>query len=86
MTDTYDMSNITQAELQELISENTSRIAESKETMVGEHSMQAHSSCMKKSFVAKIAQRSMAVDNLNLLSDEDLPQMWEGRENCRERG
>lgn len=52
--------------------------------MVSEHSMQAHRSRMQDALVAKIRQTGVAMDDLNLLTNEDLSQDWEGREDSRE--
>ena len=76
MRDTDDMPNVTQAEFKQLVSQNTGRIAEAKQTMVCKHSMQAHRSRMQQAFVTEVAERGMSVNNLDLFPDEDLPQYW----------
>lgn len=77
------MANIAQTELEQLVRHYTGRITESKETVVREDGVQTHRSSMQQSFVAKIAERSMAVNNLNLLSDENLPENRKRGEDSR---
>jgi hypothetical protein len=73
MTDANDVIDIAQAELQQLVGNDAGSIAEAKETMIGEDCMKAHGSGVQDCLVAKIAERRMAMDDLNVLSNEDLP-------------
>lgn len=72
MANTYDMSNIAQTKFEKLIGHDASSIAEPKQAVIGEDSMQTHGSGVKYALMAQIAERAMAMDNLNLLSNEDL--------------
>ena len=49
--------------------------------MVSKDSVQTHGPRVKQTLMAQIAQRRMAVDYLDLLTDKDLPQEREGAEN-----
>lgn len=69
---TNHMVHITQAEFEQLVCHDTPSIAKPEQTMISEDSAQAHRACMQYAFVAQIAERSMAVDDLNLLPNEDL--------------
>jgi hypothetical protein len=48
-------------------------------------SSQTHSPSMKDSLVAKAAQTCVAMDDLNLFSDDDIPEDWEKGEDGRHR-
>ena len=86
MTDANNMSHITQTEFEQLVRQDTRRITEPKETVVRKHSHQSHRPCVQESLMAKITQTRMAVNNLNVLTNEDLPQNGErGEENTQNR-
>lgn len=78
MAHTYDMPNITQAELEQLVRHNAACVAEPKQTMIGEHGPHAHRACMQDAFMAQVAERGMTVDDLDLLADKDIPQDRKG--------
>lgn len=86
MTDTYDVPDITQAELKQLVSQYTSCIAKAEQAVISEDRVETHGPGVKKSFVTEVAQRSMTMDNLDLFSDENLAQDREGGEDSRECG
>lgn len=67
------MSHVAQAELEQLIGHDTSGVGETKQAVISEYGMQTHSPGVQKSFVAEIAQGCMAVDDLDLLPNKDLP-------------
>ena len=73
MRHTDHMSNIAQTEFQQLVRHDASCIAEPKQAMISKHSMQTHRPSVQQRFKGEIAERGMAVDDLNLLPDEDLP-------------
>lgn len=54
--------------------------------MVGEDRAQTHCACVQYAFVAQIAERCMAMHNLCLFPNEDLPQQRERAEHRRESG
>lgn len=86
MTNTNDMIHITQTKLQQLIRDNTARITKPKQAMVRKDRIQPHRPCMQDPFVAEIRQTGMTMDDLDPLSDEDLPEDRKTREDggeCR---
>ena len=86
MTNAYDMPHITQAKLQQLVCQYTRRIAEPKQTVIGKHSDQSHRPRMQKSFVTKITEGCVTMNDLNVLANEDLPQDGKGTKYGRESG
>lgn len=84
MADTDRMVNITQGEFKQFISENRCRIGESEERMVREDSPQSHSTGMEDSFSTKATQTCMTVNNINILSNNNVPEYGEEREDGRE--
>jgi hypothetical protein len=52
VTDAYDMVDVTQSELQELVREDGPSISKAKETVVCKNSPQAHGTGMQDGFVA----------------------------------
>lgn len=80
------MINITKCKLEQLIGEDRCCIGESKERVVCEDSSQTHGARMEDSFSTEATQTSMAMDNINLLSDDDIAEYWEKGEDggeCR---
>lgn len=77
MRDANDMTDITQTELQELVGHNARSITKPKQAVVCEDSHQAHSPRVQKTLMAEIAQTGVAMHDLYLLTDENLPQCWE---------
>ena len=51
-----NMSHIAQAELEQLVCQDTSRITEPEQTVVSEHSVQTHRPRMQQAFMAQIAE------------------------------
>lgn len=76
MADTDNMPDITQTELEQLIGHDASSIAEAEKTVVGEHSAHAHRPRVQNAFVAKVAERGMTVDELDLFAYENLAKDW----------
>lgn len=66
------MINIAENKLEQLVCQDTRRIREPKERMIGKHSPQSHGSCMQDAFVAERAKTAVAMDNFNLLTDADV--------------
>lgn len=52
--------------------------------MIREHSPQPHSPSMQYGFVAETTQAGVAMDNLNLFSNEDISKDWEAGEDSGE--
>jgi hypothetical protein len=69
MAHTDTVINITQNEFHEFVGENCTRIRKSKERVVGEDSPQAHRTGMQDGLMAKTAETSMAMNNLNALTN-----------------
>ena len=77
MRDANDMTNITQTKLQELVGHNARRITKPEQAVVCEDSHQAHSPRVQEALMAEIAQTCVAMHDLYLLTNENLPQCWE---------
>lgn len=84
MTDTNYMVNITQRELKQLVRQNRSRIGEPEQRMIREHRAYSHRARMKNRFMTETAQTSMTMNNLNLLTNHNVPEHRKKGENCRE--
>lgn len=80
------MSHVTQTELQQLVGHDAGRIAEAEETVICEDRVQTHGPRVQQAFVAQIAERGVAVHNLDLLTNENLAQQWKRAEDGRESG
>ena len=74
MAHTNRMIHITQTKLQQLIRHDTRRITEPKKRVISEHSPQTHGPRMQDAFMAEITQAGMAMNDLDALTDEDLPE------------
>ena len=72
MRDTDDVPDIAQAELEQLVRQDTRRIAEAEQAMIGKDSMQTHRPSVQEAFMAKITERGVPMDDLDLLSNENL--------------
>lgn len=77
------MVDITQSELQELVGENAGGVCETEEGVVGEDGAKAHSSCVEDGFMAETTQTGVTVNDLDLLSDDNVA---EDREEGEDRG
>ena len=85
MTDANYMVHITQCKFEQLICQDTRRIRETKKRMIREHRPQPHSPSMQDGFMTQTAQARMTMHDLNLLSDDNVPEDreegkygWEG--------
>lgn len=72
-----DMIYVAQSKLQKLVREDTSRIGEAKERMVRKHRPEAHRPRMEDGLMTETAQTCVPMDDLNLLSDDDVAEDWE---------
>jgi hypothetical protein len=86
MTDADDMVNITQGELQKLVGQYTSGIGKSEQGVVGEDGPQSHGSGVQNGLETQVAQAGMAMDNFNLLPDDDVSKDWKEGEDGGEGG
>jgi hypothetical protein len=78
------MVNITQCEFKQFIGENRCRIGKSEKRMIREDGPQPHSAGMKDSFSAKATQTCMAMNDINVLSNDNVSKYGEEREYGRE--
>ena len=69
MAYTNTVINITQNEFHELVSENSTRISETKERVISKDRSQTHRTGMQNSLMTKTAKTSMTMHNLNSLTD-----------------
>lgn len=83
MANAYDMIDVTQGKLKQLVREDRSGVGKSEQGVVCENSAQAHSPSMKDSFMAETAQARVAVDDVNLLADDNVPEDGEKGEDGR---
>lgn len=83
MGDTDHMPNITQTKLKQLVGHDASGVTEAKQRVIGKHGAQRHGPRVENAFMAEITQTAMAVYDLNVLPDEDLPQNRKGAEHRR---
>jgi hypothetical protein len=74
MTDTDDMVDVTQGELQQLIGENRAGVGKAKQRVIGKDGAEPHGSGMEDGFVAEAAQALMAMDDLDLFADDDIAE------------
>ena len=68
MADTYDMINVAQYELEELVCEYTSGIRKAEQTMVGKDGPQSHGPSMQYRLETKGAEAAVTVYNFNAFS------------------
>lgn len=83
MADTYYMVNITQCEFKKFVRKDRSRIGKPKQRVICKHCPQSHSPSMKNSLVTEAAQTSMPVNDMDLLTNDDIPEYGEKGEHRR---
>lgn len=76
MTDTNYVIHITQGKLEQLVGEDTGSIRKPKQRMIREDCPQSHCPRMQDGFVAETAQACMAMHDLNLFSNNNVPEDW----------
>jgi len=74
MADTNDMVNVTQREFQQFICQNTGSICEAKQGMIRENCPYSHGPGMENGLEAKTTETGMAMYNLYLLADNNIPE------------
>lgn len=86
MADAYNMINITQREFEELVGQYTPSVCESKQRMISEDRPQPHGPTMQNCFMTQTTQAPVAMHNLNLLPNHNVPEYreegkygWESR-------
>ncbi|KAH3665942.1 hypothetical protein OGAPHI_004131 [Ogataea philodendri] len=72
MTDTYHVTDVCQSELQQLVAQYGSHVGETKERVICEHRSDSHCVGVQYGFVAHGAEGAVAVDKIDIFSNEDL--------------
>jgi hypothetical protein len=80
------MVDIAQRELEQLVREDTASIRKSKQTVIRHGRPQPHSPRMQYSLIAQVAQTGMAMNDFNLLANDDVSEDRKGGEDSWERG
>lgn len=86
VTDANDMVNVAKRKLEELVGQDTGSIRKAKEGVVRKDCPNAHSPGMQGGFPAKTAERSVAMHNVDLFTNDDIAKYGEEREDGWERG
>lgn len=86
VTDAYDMVNITQRKLQQLVRKNAPQLRKAIQRVIRIHRPQPHRPAVQDGLVGHGAQRRVAVHDLDALADEDVPQHGKQREDGGEDG
>jgi len=68
------MVDVTQAEFEQLVGENTRRIGKTKQRVVSEDCSQPHRSGMQDCLMAQVAQTCMTMDNVDALAQHDVAE------------
>jgi hypothetical protein len=84
MTDANNMVHVTESELQQLVSKDTGSICKSKEGVICKDGPQPHSPAMEDCLLAETAQTAMSMNNLDLLSYDDISEDGKEGEDCGE--
>lgn len=80
MADTDNMIHITQRKLEQLVGQNAGSIRKTKQGVVRKHRSQTHGPRMQDSFMTEVAKTRVAMNNLDLFANNDVPKDWEERE------
>lgn len=84
VADTDDVVHVAEGELEDLVCQDAGSIRKAKQRVICEDGTQTHGPTMENGLMTQSTQARMAVDNLDLLSDKDVAQDREGREDSRE--
>ena len=79
---TYYVVHVAEGELQHLVGENAGCIGKAEERVVCKDRANAHRSCMQDGFVTKVTQAPMAVDNVDVLAQNDISEKGKEGEDC----
>jgi hypothetical protein len=71
---TDDMVNIAEGKLQQFIGQDGPGICKTKKGMVGKNGPEPHGAGVQDTFMAEAAETGMAMHNLNLFSDHNVPE------------
>ena len=80
------MIDIAQRELQKLVRQDTGGICEAEKRMIGKHGAQAHGPRMQYRFLAEIAQTTVTMHNLDLLTNDNVSKDGEEGKHGGKRG
>lgn len=80
--DADDVVDVAEGELEQFVRHDAGCVAEAEKRVVGEDGAQAHRARVQDALVAQVAEGGVSVDDLDLLANEDLPEEWEGAEDC----
>ena len=86
MADSDDVVDIAQREFEELVGQDTGRVCEPKQRMIRENCPQTHGPRVEDGLMTQRTQTGVAVNNLDLLSDDDISKDGKEREDggeCR---
>lgn len=72
MTDADDMVDIAESKLEQLVGQDAGSIGEAKQTVISEDSAQTHGTGMQDGLMAQAAQTGMAMNDLDLLTDDNV--------------
>ena len=83
--DTYHRINVAQREPEQLVGEDRGCVREAKQAMISEHGAQAHGACVQDAFMCHRRQCLVAMNDFDLLSDQDRAQRGKEREKVWKR-
>lgn len=74
MTDADRMVDITQCKFKEFVGEDGGSVSEPKKGVIGEDGSQTHCAGVEDGFATEAAETRMAMNNLNLLSNDNVAE------------
>lgn len=74
MTDANDVVHITQCKLEQFVGKDAGRVCKTEQTVIGKDGAQAHGASVQDGLVAETAKTCVAVYNLNVLADDNIPE------------
>lgn len=77
VADADDMVDVAEGELEQLVGEDAGGVGKAKERVVGEDGAQAHGARMQDGLVAQVAEAAVAVDDVDLLADDNVAEHGE---------
>jgi hypothetical protein len=86
MTNAYNMVNIAQGKLQQLVCQYTPSICKAKQAMVCEYGPQSHSPRVQYGLMAQATKTGMSMYDLDALANHDVAKDGKERENGWEGG
>lgn len=80
------MVDIAQGELEQLVGEDAGGVGKAKQGVVGEDGADAHGAGVQRGLPAHAAQGGVAVDDVDVLADDDVAEDWEEGEDGGQGG